>query len=42
MKAGIDTAEAVSLAVTGGYDRDEINILRAGLTHKNNVFALAM
>lgn len=42
MKAGIDTAEAVSLAITGGYDRDEINILRAGLTHKNNVFALAM
>lgn len=42
MKAGIDTAEAVRLAVTGGYDRDEINILRAGLVHKNNVFALAM
>ena len=42
MKAGIDTAEAVSLAVTGGYDRDEINILRAGLVHKNNLFALAM
>lgn len=42
MKAGIDTAAAVRLAVTGGYDRDEINILRAGLTHKNNVFALAM
>ena len=42
MKAGIDTAEAVRLAVTGGYDRDEVNILRAGLTHKNNVFALAM
>jgi len=42
MKAGIDTAAAVRLAVTGGYDRDEINILRAGLTHKNNAFALAM
>jgi len=42
MKAGMDTAEAVRLAVTGGYDRDEINILRAGLSHKDNAFALAM
>lgn len=36
------TAEAVEYAVTGGYDRDEINILKAGLTHKDNIFAMAM
>ena len=36
------TAEAVEYAVTGGYDTDEINILRGGLRYKNNVFALAM
>ena len=37
-----DTKTAVEYAVTGGYDRDEINILRAGLHNKNNRFALAM
>lgn len=37
-----DTKTAVEYAVTGGYDRDEINILRAGLRNKNNRFALAM
>lgn len=34
--------ELVEFCVTGGYDRDEINVLKAGLQHKNNVFALAM
>ena len=37
-----DAAKLVKYCVTGGYDEDEINILRAGLKHKNNVFALAM
>lgn len=37
-----DAKRAVEYAVTGGYDTDEINILRAGLTNKNNRFALAM
>lgn len=37
-----DIAEVVRLAVTGGYDADEINILKAGLTYKNNSFAMAM
>lgn len=42
LRAGMDAAAAVRLAVTGGYDRDEINILRAGLVHKDNALALAM
>ena len=37
-----DIREAVEFAVTGGYDKDEINILKAGLTHKTNKYALAM
>lgn len=37
-----DAAKLVKYCITGGYDADEINILRAGLQHKNNVFALAM
>jgi len=34
--------ELVEYCVTGGYDKDEINILKAGLVHKDNPFALAM
>lgn len=37
-----DTKKLVEYCVTGGYDRDEINILRAGIIHKENVFARAM
>ena len=37
-----DAKKLVEYCVTGGYDRDEINILRAGLKFKNNPFALAM
>lgn len=37
-----DTKTLVQYAVTGGYDRDEINILKAGLTYKTNRFAVCM
>ena len=41
-RGSFETKTTVEYAVTGGYDRDEINILKAGLIHKNNPFALAM
>ena len=37
-----DLPKLVKYCVTGGYDADEINILRAGLVHKDNALALAM
>ena len=37
-----DTKKLLEYCVTGGYDRDELNILKAGLAHKNNPFAMAM